>query len=122
MFPNMYGANAGSHNLAGKTNAQIASYFTQLFNVSGMKIDAQALAVSLAIYVTNTNLAGNVAAQYGFVRDLGRHRRGDLQHRMRGTGLQRGQQQHLVDPGDHAEHEQRDEEGRSLGSERQRFD
>jgi hypothetical protein len=66
MFPNMYGANAGSHNLAGKTNAQIASVFTQLFNVCGMKIDAQALAVSLAIYVTNSNLAGNVAAQYGF--------------------------------------------------------
>ena len=47
MFPNMYGATAGSHNLAGKTNAQIASYFTQLFDVCGMKIDAQALAVSL---------------------------------------------------------------------------
>ena len=66
-FPNMYGVNAGSHNLAGKTNAQIASYFQQLFSVCGMKIDAQALAVALACYVTNSSLAGKVAVNYGFV-------------------------------------------------------
>ena len=63
----MYGASAGSHNLAGKTNTQIASYFKQLFSVSGMKIDAQAMAVALACYVTNSNLAGTVAVSYGFV-------------------------------------------------------
>ena len=40
--------------------------FSFAFNVSGVKIDAQALAVSLAIYVTNSNLAGTVAVQYGF--------------------------------------------------------
>ncbi|MEN6458982.1 MAG: SdrD B-like domain-containing protein [Thermoguttaceae bacterium] len=67
MFPNMYGASAATHNLAGKTNAQIAAFFKELFNVRGMKIDAQALAVCLAVYVTNSNLAGNVAASYGFV-------------------------------------------------------
>jgi uncharacterized repeat protein (TIGR01451 family) len=67
MFPNMYGATTGSRNLAGKTNAQIARFFQQLFDVHGMKIDAQALAVALAVYVTNSNLAGNVAAGYGFV-------------------------------------------------------
>jgi hypothetical protein len=67
MFPNMYGGSAGSHNLAGKTNAQVACYFKQLFSVCGMKLDAQAMAVSLAVYVTNSTLAGNVAAQYGFV-------------------------------------------------------
>jgi len=67
MFPNMYGANAGSFSMAGKTNAQVANLFKQLFNVCGMKIDAQALAVALAVYVTNSNLAGNAAASYGFV-------------------------------------------------------
>ena len=66
MFPNMYGANAGSHNLAGKNNSQIASFFRQLYSVCGMQIDAQAMAVALAVDVTNTNLAGNVAASYGF--------------------------------------------------------
>jgi uncharacterized repeat protein (TIGR01451 family) len=65
-FPNMYGVNAGAFNLAGKTNAQIANFFKQLFNIRCQKIDAQALAVSLAIYVTNSNLAGNVAVAYGF--------------------------------------------------------
>ncbi len=67
MFPNMYGANAGSHNLAGKTNTQVASFFKQLYDVQGMKIDAQALAVGLAIYVTNSNLAETAAVSYGFV-------------------------------------------------------
>ncbi len=67
MFPNMYGAITGSHNLAGKTNAQIANFFLQLFSVKGQKLDAQALAVALAVYVTNSNLAGNVAASYGFI-------------------------------------------------------
>ena len=65
-FPHMYGALAGPHNLAGKMNFQIASYFKQLFRVHGMKIDAQAMAVALACYVTNANLAGSVAASYGF--------------------------------------------------------
>jgi uncharacterized repeat protein (TIGR01451 family) len=67
MFPNMYGATTGSHNMAGKTNTQVAAFFQQLFNVCGMKIDAQALAIALACYVTNSNLAGNVAANYGFI-------------------------------------------------------
>jgi len=31
-----------------------------------MKIDAQALAVALACYVTNSTLSGNVAANFGF--------------------------------------------------------
>jgi uncharacterized repeat protein (TIGR01451 family) len=71
-FPNMYGASAGSRNMAGKTNAQVAKFFQQLFDVCGMKIDAQAMALALACYVTNSTLAGNVAANYGFtVSSLG---------------------------------------------------
>jgi hypothetical protein len=66
-FPNIYGVDAGSQNLTGKTNTQIANYFLQLFGVKGQKLDAQVLAVALATYVTNSSLAGLVAAPYGFV-------------------------------------------------------
>ncbi|HEY7118293.1 MAG TPA: hypothetical protein VH475_17020 [Tepidisphaeraceae bacterium] len=66
-FPNLWGANAGTNNLAGKTNTQIAAYFVSKFNVKGMKLDAQVLSVAFATYVTNASLAGNVAAKYGFV-------------------------------------------------------
>lgn len=60
-FPNVY---AG---LAGMTNTQIASYFLTLFNVSGQKTEAQFLAGALAVYSTNSTLAGgNYAAGYGF--------------------------------------------------------
>jgi hypothetical protein len=65
-FPNLWGASAGANNLAGKTNAQIASYYVTKFNVRGQKLDAQVLSVAFATYVTNSNLAGNVAAKYGF--------------------------------------------------------
>ncbi|MBX3403421.1 MAG: hypothetical protein KF699_08430 [Phycisphaeraceae bacterium] len=67
MFPNMYGANAGVHNLAGKTNAQVAQEFITRFKVKGQKLDAQVMAVALACYVTDPTLAGgSMAAQYGF--------------------------------------------------------
>lgn len=66
MFPRLYGAAAGANNLAGKTNAQVAAFYRTLFNRSGQKLDAQALAVAFAVYVTNTSLAGNVAVGYGF--------------------------------------------------------
>jgi hypothetical protein len=65
-FPNLWGANAGPNNLAGKTNAQIASYYVTKFNVRGQKLDAQILSVAFATYATNSTLAGNVAAKYGF--------------------------------------------------------
>jgi hypothetical protein len=65
-FPNLWGVNAGANNLAGKTNAQIASYYVTKFNVRGQKLDAQVLSVAFATYVTNSTLAGNVAAKYGF--------------------------------------------------------
>ncbi len=65
-FNNMYGANAGSNNLAGKTNAQVASFYQGLFSTASKKLDAQTMALALSIYVTNSGLAGNVAASYGF--------------------------------------------------------
>ena len=65
-FPNIYGANAGSNNLTGKTNAQVAAFYQQLYTETGPKLDAETMALALATYVTNSSLAGNVAVSYGF--------------------------------------------------------
>ena len=65
-FPNLWGANAGANNLAGKTNAQVAAFYLTKFNVKGQKLDAQILAVAFASYVTNNTLAGTTAVKYGF--------------------------------------------------------
>ncbi|MBI1916508.1 MAG: hypothetical protein HYS12_17505 [Planctomycetes bacterium] len=70
-FPNLYGVPAGANNLAGKTNAQVAAFYTSLFKRTSStngppKVDAQVLAVALAVYVTNQDLAGTTAVAYGF--------------------------------------------------------
>jgi len=65
-FPYLYGANAGANNLTGKTNADVAALFIKFFNVTGAKVDAQIMGGALAVYVSNSSLAGNVAAGYGF--------------------------------------------------------
>lgn len=65
-FPNLFGANAGSNDLTGKTNADVAALFVQLFKVRGMKTDAQILGTALAVYVTDSDLAGTAATKYGF--------------------------------------------------------
>jgi virginiamycin B lyase len=72
-FPNMYSAAAGTHNLAGMSNTQVADFVTALFSQTASsappgppKLDAQVLAVALSAYVTNQNLAGMTAAAYGF--------------------------------------------------------
>lgn len=70
-LPNMYGATAGAKNLTGKSNAEVAAFFQQLFKVKGQKLDAQVLAVALATYVTNSSLAGNAGVQFGFVVSAG---------------------------------------------------
>jgi MBG domain (YGX type)/SdrD B-like domain/Putative Ig domain len=59
-FPNLYGG------LAGKSNAEVAAYYQGRFRVQGQKLEAQVLATALAVYVTSENLAGTVAAAYGF--------------------------------------------------------
>jgi protocatechuate 3,4-dioxygenase beta subunit len=65
-FGNLYGSSAGANNLTNKTNAQVAAYFLNLFGMNGQKLQAQVLAVALASYVTDSDLAGTVARQYGF--------------------------------------------------------
>jgi hypothetical protein len=70
-LPNLYGAHAGANNLAGKTNAQVAAFYTSLFlrtsSADGPpKVDAQVFAAALAVYVTNQELAGTTAAAFGF--------------------------------------------------------
>jgi hypothetical protein len=62
-FPNLYGA------LAGKSNTQVAQFYTNLFTAKtcgGMKLECQVMAAALATYVTNSTLAGVTAQRYGF--------------------------------------------------------
>ena len=66
-FSSLYGSGAGTRNLAGKTNSQIAAFYLTLFKVKGQKLDAQVLATALAVYVTTNSLSRNVATQYGFL-------------------------------------------------------
>jgi uncharacterized delta-60 repeat protein len=66
-LPNMFGANAGSNDLAGKSNAYVAALFQSDFVVKGTKLDAQVLATALSVYATNATLdSTDVAAKYGF--------------------------------------------------------
>jgi hypothetical protein len=66
-LPHMFGAQAGSNNLAGKSNAYIAALFQQDFVLKGVKLDAQVLATGLSVYATNASLdTTGVATQYGF--------------------------------------------------------
>jgi hypothetical protein len=77
-LPNMYGASAGTNNVSGRTNAQVADFYSDLFRrkkkeaeqlgLGGpVKVDAQIMAVALATYVTNQTLAGMTAASFGFL-------------------------------------------------------
>jgi uncharacterized repeat protein (TIGR01451 family) len=60
-FPNLYSS------LAGDTNSQVASTFLTLFNQTGPKTAAQVLGTALAVYASNSTLAGgNMAASCGF--------------------------------------------------------
>ena len=74
----LYGASTGADrdmNLAGRSDAYIAETFaylhqrnkkTMIENGGVPKVDAQVLAVALAMYATSENLAGTVARDYGF--------------------------------------------------------
>lgn len=72
-FPNLYGS------MSNLTNDAVADVYKQLFKRNNKtspggppKLDAQVLAVAFATYVTNENLAGTTAANYGFtVSDSG---------------------------------------------------
>jgi hypothetical protein len=65
-FPHLYGASAGSHNLTGWTNAQVAGFYLSLFNGQVPKLDAQVLDTALDVYATTLSLGGTVAQAYGF--------------------------------------------------------
>jgi hypothetical protein len=65
-FPNLYGANAGSNNLTGKTNAQVAALFLTFYAEARPKPDAQVLALALDIYTTTSSLGGTAGAAIGF--------------------------------------------------------
>lgn len=65
-FPYLYGPNAGSRNLTGKSNKQVAALYLQLNGLKGDKVDAQIMAAALAVYVTDSDLAGNAGLAYGF--------------------------------------------------------
>jgi hypothetical protein len=66
-FPDLYGANAGSHNLTGHTNAQVAAFYETLFGQhGGPPLDAQVLATALNVYATTLSLGGTAAQAYGF--------------------------------------------------------
>jgi hypothetical protein len=67
-FPHMFGAQAGGSDLAGESNASVASFFQSRFVVHGQKLDAQVLATALAVYVTDPTLdSTGVGRQYGFL-------------------------------------------------------
>jgi hypothetical protein len=64
-FPKLYGSSS-MYSTANRTNSQIADLYKTVFNQR--KFEAQAFAVALAIYATDTDLAGgNFAAPYGFI-------------------------------------------------------
>jgi hypothetical protein len=65
-FTNLYGTSAGSHNLTGQTNAQVATFFQGLFAQGHDNPDAQVLATALNVYATTTSLGGAQGLTYGF--------------------------------------------------------
>ena len=64
-MPNYFGASG--YNLSGATNASVGALFQKLFKLKGQKLDASVMSVALSVYVTNSSLAGTVAAPYGFL-------------------------------------------------------
>jgi hypothetical protein len=62
-FPNLYGASAGTNNLTGKTNAQVAAFYLSL---PGTKVEAEVLASALSVYASTLSLGGTAGTTYGF--------------------------------------------------------
>jgi hypothetical protein len=48
-FPNLYGATAGSHNLANQTNTQVAAFFQTLWSQGTDSPDVQVLATAFNV-------------------------------------------------------------------------
>jgi hypothetical protein len=64
----LYGANAGSHNLTGMSNAQVATFYQSIYNPLTL-LDAEVLATALNVYATTLSLGGSAAQAYGFTVD-----------------------------------------------------
>lgn len=64
-FPYLYGLYS-ANDLTGKSNADVAALFVKFFKVKGTKTNAQILAAALAVYVTDSALAGDAAVSAGF--------------------------------------------------------
>jgi hypothetical protein len=70
-FSNVYGS-SGPNNMAGKTNAQVAAFFLQLYNNPAQTAAAQALATALNVYASATSLGGDAGTAFQFdVTDAG---------------------------------------------------
>lgn len=65
-FPNLFGAGAYVANTTGMTNTGVANLFKTVFAGDAPKVEAQTMAVALAVYVTDSDLAGMAAKKYGF--------------------------------------------------------
>jgi hypothetical protein len=65
-LPDLYGTNAGSHNLTGLTNAQVSAFYISLFRQQGPKLDAMVLDTALDVFATTLSLGGTAAQAYGF--------------------------------------------------------
>jgi hypothetical protein len=65
-FPNLYGASAGTNNLTGYTNAQVAAFYLAQFARPGPKVEAQVLATALSVYATTASLGGSAGTACGF--------------------------------------------------------
>jgi len=64
-FPYLWGAGAGANDLTGQPNSKIAALFLALKGKKS-KIDAQILATAITVYVTDSDLAGDIGTTFGF--------------------------------------------------------
>ena len=62
-LPHLFGVDAGANNLTGKTNSDVAALFQKLNSSKG---DAEVMAAALAVYVTDSDLAGTAATASKF--------------------------------------------------------
>lgn len=70
-FPNVYRAQAGTNNLSGKTNANVASLFLNLTRLQ-RSLDQEVLATALNVYASTLTLGGITGGKAGFqVTNLG---------------------------------------------------
>jgi uncharacterized repeat protein (TIGR01451 family) len=66
-LPRLFGGVAGAPNLSGFSNAQVASYYVNLFRCSPvLMLDSEVMATAIYVFATTKSLGGNVGLAYGF--------------------------------------------------------